>query len=97
LAIATASVADARVSIIPAEPLVAAQLLMPAVAGPLVAARIPARSAASLTEVMRGHFPLAAGRASAGVLMVASAEAPMVEEVTDENDARTTAKSIEGA
>jgi hypothetical protein len=29
--------------------------------------------------------------------MVASAEASMVAEVTDENDARTTVKSIEGA
>lgn len=68
----------------------AVHLLMPAVAELLMAARlpvrIPARSAASLTEATQGHSLLAAGRASA--------EAPMVEEVTDENVSTT--KSIEG-
>ena len=85
--------------------LVAAHSVMPAVAGAAMAARlpasIPARSAASITEATRGHFPLAEGQASAEVSMVAEvstvAEASMVAEVTDENDARTTVKSIEGA
>ena len=59
---------------------------------------IPARSAASITEATRGHFPLVAGQVSAGVSMVAEltlAEA-MPGEVTDENGAGTTVKSIQG-
>jgi hypothetical protein len=77
----------------------AVHLLMPAVAELLMAARllvrIPARSAASVTEATRGHSLLAAGRASAEASMVG--EASMVEEVTDEIDASTIPKSIEGA
>ena len=64
---------------------------------------IPARSAASITEATRGHFPLVAGQVSAGVSMVAEltlAEAmpgeAMPGEVTDENGAGTTVKSIQG-
>ena len=71
---------------------------MPAVGAPLMAARfpahIPARSAASITEAPRGHFPLAAGRASAETSM--EEEASMEEGVIDENDASTTVKSIKG-
>ena len=88
----TASVADVRASSIPRDPLAAAHLIMPAAAAPLMAQRfpayIPARSAASITEATRGHFPLAVEQASAGASMVA--------EVTDENDASTTVKSIKG-
>jgi hypothetical protein len=86
---------------------VAAHLIMPAVTATLMAAGLSvcilARSAASITEATRGHFPLAAGQASPGVSMPAGGVMPaggfMVEEatgeeVTDENDARTTVKSI---
>jgi hypothetical protein len=76
----------------------ATHLIIPAVAAPLMEARspacIPAHSAASLTEATRGHFPLAAGQASPEASMV---EELTVEEVTDENDARITVKSIQGA
>jgi hypothetical protein len=61
-------------------------------AGPPVS--IPARSAASITEAQRGHFPLEEGRASAEASMAAAAAsmlaaASMEAEVTDEYDARS--------
>lgn len=70
----------------------AAHLVMPAVAR-LMAADLPAciavRSAASVTEAMREHFPLAADRALAAGSMEVTAE-----EVIDENDAGNAVTSI---
>jgi hypothetical protein len=97
-AISTASPADIPASIITVDPIVAVHITTPAVAAPFTAARmtacIPARSAASVTAATRADFPLAAGRASAGVSMVVEVTA---EEVTDENRTRTTVKSIQEA
>jgi hypothetical protein len=96
-AIIPPSVAEARASIIPVETLVAAHITMPAAAAPFMAAgltaRIPAHSAASITEATCGHFPLAAGQASAGASMVVEVTAG---EVTDENGANTTVNPIQG-
>ena len=83
---------------------------MPAVRAPFMAARltecIPALSADSIMEATRWHFPPAAGQVP--LAAQASAAVPMlvgspvggsmaeVEEVTDENGARVTVKSIRG-
>src|ERR1700685_1455620 len=86
------SLAEARASIIMAQPIVAGSIDQPA-AAPFMAARltacIPAPSAASIMEATRGHFPHAASQALAGVSMVAEVAAG---EVTDENVARNPVK-----
>jgi hypothetical protein len=79
------------------DPIVAAHIITPAVAASFTAARlparIPARSAASITEATRGHFPLAAGQALAEASMVVEVTA---EEVTDENGVQDNGQTIQG-
>ena len=82
-------------SLIPPVLFPAAELLM---AADLLAPRrqvfIPVRSAASIMEALRAHFPRAEALASAEALTVEGAS--MAEEATGEHEASTSGKSTDG-
>ena len=91
--------AEARPPIIALHPITGIYLILPAAAAPFMAARLTActaaRSAASVMEARRGHFPRAASQVLAEVSGVAEdstvAEATAAA-ATAENDAGSTAK-----